>query len=214
MLAKSVLVRATFQIGPDFRLFGEMMRPVMVGFEREREEMVRRIHGAAGINVLVPGAADRLVLFDDAERDAGFLELDRHTHAGQAGADDQYVMIGQRLGGRLPAPFHRAWIGFGQIGFFQNQRNIFVRHRLAHHGVHHPPQQIVGWPYGGGTVGGRIFLQHRYQPVADARLQLRRDLLHEVPGAVNMRGHLVQQRRIRFAQMHQYHQQGLDIGLF
>ncbi len=56
--------------------------------------MRRDIASAAGVTIVPPGAADVVALFDDEKRfHAGFEELDGHTEAGKAGADDENIDI-------------------------------------------------------------------------------------------------------------------------
>jgi hypothetical protein len=57
----------------------EVHRPV-VGQERVRVQVVRRVDSGAGIVVLPPRAADGLVLLDDRERDPGEAQAHREAH--------------------------------------------------------------------------------------------------------------------------------------
>ena len=68
----------------------EVHRPV-VRSERERVQVVRRVHAGTGVAVLPPRAADGGVLLDHGERDAGALEVDRRADPGDAGADDEHL---------------------------------------------------------------------------------------------------------------------------
>ena len=68
----------------------EVHRPV-VGGERERVEVVRRVDAGARVAVVPPGAADGGVLLEIDERDAGLLQVDRRAQARHAGADDEHL---------------------------------------------------------------------------------------------------------------------------
>ncbi len=68
----------------------EVHRPV-VRSERERVQVVRRVHARTGVAVLPPRAADGRVLLDHGERDAGALEVDRGADPRHARADDEHL---------------------------------------------------------------------------------------------------------------------------
>ena len=70
--------------------------------------MAGRIHAAAGIHVLEPGAASFAVLLDNDVGDARFLQLDRHRDAGQTGTDHHRLEALQLRLGWLLAPGHGA----------------------------------------------------------------------------------------------------------
>ena len=107
MPAQIVLIRQPLHVFPQLVTPGKMVRPIVVRLKRQRVKMVWRIDPAAGIRVLQPGAADRLVLLVNDERNAGLLQLDRHAETGHAGTDDHHAKRRQRLVGRPRAPVHR-----------------------------------------------------------------------------------------------------------
>ena len=94
LVAQTGTVGIALDIGLDLVALGEEMVPVGVVVERVGIEVVGRVHANAGIGILVPGAANLVVLLDDGEGDAGFLELDAHADAREARADQQNVKIG------------------------------------------------------------------------------------------------------------------------
>ena len=55
--------------------------------------MIRTVDAATRIGVLVPGAADVRVPFDDLERNAGFLQTDAGEQARHARADDHHLEL-------------------------------------------------------------------------------------------------------------------------
>src|SRR3712207_7236158 len=50
-----------------------------------------RVHGAAGVPVLEPGAADVGVLLQHLERDAELLQADRGAQAAEAGRSEEHT---------------------------------------------------------------------------------------------------------------------------
>ena len=79
---------------------GEMMVPIVINGEGVGVEMVGGVDAATRIAVLVPGAADGVILLDDGEGDPRFLQLDAHGNARETRADDQCLKMPQRLGRR------------------------------------------------------------------------------------------------------------------
>ena len=138
--ADVVLVGAALQIAPQLVALGKMLRPVMVGREGVGEEMVRRVDAAAGIGVLVPGAADGRILLDDGELDARLAQLDRHAEAGQPSADDHRTEARQHLGRRPGAPGHAARVAVAEAHLLEQQRDVFLRHLLADADAQHLAQ--------------------------------------------------------------------------
>src|SRR5690606_15827073 len=91
-------------VAPDLVALGEVARPVGVLVEGIRIEVPRRVHAAARVGVLVPGAAHRRMALEDHEGNAGLLEPDAHADAAQAGADDDHAKRVQAGRARRPAP--------------------------------------------------------------------------------------------------------------
>src|SRR3712207_9135733 len=63
-----------------------------------------RVHGAAGVPVLEPGAADVGVLLQHLERDAELLQADRGAQAAEAGADHDHLEVPRRQLRRAAVP--------------------------------------------------------------------------------------------------------------
>jgi hypothetical protein len=74
--AHVVLLDHAQQVGLELRPGRGVVAPVRIQFEGIGVEMAGRVHGHAGVDVLVPGAADLRVLLDHVEPVAGFPELD------------------------------------------------------------------------------------------------------------------------------------------
>ena len=98
VFSQIVFVGDALEIIPELVALGEEVRPVVIGLEGVGIKMVRRIDAAAGIDVLVPGAADGVVLLQDDEGDAGLLQLNPGIKPGHAGADDDDLGIRARRG--------------------------------------------------------------------------------------------------------------------
>ena len=73
------------------------------GFEVVAEGVHVAVRPDAGVAEQVPGAADGVAAFEDGEIEAGAIALQMHggADAGQAGADDEDVVVG---GGHVCAP--------------------------------------------------------------------------------------------------------------
>ena len=92
LLAQTVLVRAMPQVVEDFRLRGELARPVGLRLEGKRIEM-------RGVAVFPPATADIGGLFQDQIIvDACLSQADRQAETGEAGANHQQPQGGFRAG--------------------------------------------------------------------------------------------------------------------
>ena len=113
----AVLVHHAFEVGLQFGLFGEEVRPLVGRLEAVAVEVISDVDPRARVGVLVPGAADARVLLDDGERNAGLLEPDGGEQSRLAAADDDdgEVVAGRRSdrdrssgssdrGRRVPSP--------------------------------------------------------------------------------------------------------------
>ena len=129
----------------DLVALGEEMVPIVVVVERVGIEMVGGVDAAAWVAIFVPSAADAVVLLDDGERNACFLELDAHAYAGEPGADHDALKFAQSLGGRgRRAPADGFGIAVGEVHLLEHQRIIFRRHVLTGADVEHVRQEIHG----------------------------------------------------------------------
>src|ERR1700704_1343664 len=104
MLANIVFERDFLEAVEQLVTLREMARPRISRAEREGIGVVRRIDAAAGIAVDVPGAAEFIVLLDDGVGNAEPAQGDPQRNGADAGADDQHVLLRQRLTGRRLAP--------------------------------------------------------------------------------------------------------------
>ena len=93
MAAQAVLVGDAAEIVEQDRLGGIELREVVIGLERIGIHVVLVIDAAAGIDVLVPGAAQIGVLFENGERHARLLQADAGEQARHAGPDNDHLQL-------------------------------------------------------------------------------------------------------------------------
>ncbi len=74
-VTNAVLIGALFEVGIEFVTLGEIAGPVGVSPEGIGVEVIRRVHAAIRVSVLIPSATHRVVLFKNREVDACRLEL-------------------------------------------------------------------------------------------------------------------------------------------
>ena len=189
-----------------------MPRPVRVGCERELIEVVGRIHAAARVGVVQPGAADGGVLFDDHERNAQRLELDGRAQPRFTGADDQHLETFQRFRSGTAAPGHFQRCGAGKAHFVTDHRHVFLRHWLADTHRQHAMQQFArGRRCGRAPARGDV--RHGCGQLFPQRLpERRRHAFHEVPRPVDMRRDFFQGVGVA-GELHIGHQQRRDVRL-
>ncbi len=131
--------------------------------------MIRRIDAAAGIAVLIPGAANGVVLLEDDKGDAGLAQLNAGVEAGHAGSDDDDFGVLQRGRAGRPAPLQapRGQAVAGQI--LAHHRDVVVGHRFAGRDRHHLAQErVVSLPRRPRS-SARDLREHLGEPVADLR---------------------------------------------
>src|SRR5262245_3814872 len=82
------------QVGPDFCLPGEGLRPARVASEGVGIQVRGDIAGAAGVAVVAPCPADIVGLLEDEEAaEPSALKTDRRTKPAEAGADDRHIGV-------------------------------------------------------------------------------------------------------------------------
>src|SRR5262245_47831099 len=82
------------QVGPDFCLPGEGIRPARVASEGVGVQVRRDVAGAAWVAVVAPCPADIVGLLEDEEAaEPSALEADRRTKPAEAGADDRHIGV-------------------------------------------------------------------------------------------------------------------------
>ncbi|CAB4546738.1 unannotated protein [freshwater metagenome] len=91
-------IRDFFEVRANFRLLGEVFRPVIGRFERIAIEVVADINTTTGIGVLVPSATHPSVLLDDGERNTGLFESDASKNTGLPCSDHHYWQRSASLG--------------------------------------------------------------------------------------------------------------------
>ena len=103
-----VLLRAARDVVEELVLARVVVRPVGVGPERVRVEVVGHVDPQVGVGVLEPRAADVGVLVEHRVRDPGLLEADRRAQAAEAGADDAHAEARERARRRGARPTRSA----------------------------------------------------------------------------------------------------------
>ena len=90
------------EVALGLRLFGEVLLPLPLVEQLLREQVRVRValgvEPRAGVAVPVPGAADAAAGLEQLHREAGFARAVQLVDAGDAGADDQHVDVGDRRG--------------------------------------------------------------------------------------------------------------------
>ena len=133
-------VGAVAEVAVQHRLGGVVERPVVALGERVAEVVVGVVDPAPRIAVLVPGAADVVVLVDDDEVDARLGEAVAGEQARHAGPDDQHAEVG--VGGDLvlaPGGAAPVLAAVGQLLLQQRQVGGDVE---AAHGVAHDAEDV------------------------------------------------------------------------
>ena len=185
----------------------EVLRPV-VGRERERVEVVRRVDPGARVVVVPPGAAHRLVLLDDREGDAQLLEVHGRADARDAAADDQHPEALRHVEAAL------VLVGEVQAELRRHHVAVLAGHRFAHGARQHLDEQLgrgLGDRHGPAGPPGQDGLE-RGLP----------DLLLDVLGeaGVVVVAHAAAARRpvgrlqpaVLAGHLEQHHQQRRDVG--
>ena len=155
------LVTHVLQVGPQFIAQTEVLLPV-IGGERERVEMVGGVDAGAGIAVLQPHATDRGVSLAHLEVDAGHLQVDGGTKAGDSSSDDQNLEVFGQSVRLVIEELDQPHLGCGELA-------VFGRHVLAHRDAEHANEQFV------------VGVRQRHGPAGLPRLdRLERGLAHLV----------------------------------
>src|SRR5262249_53305333 len=110
---------------------GEEARPVRIGLERIRVEVVGNVDAQVGIIVLVPRPTDVVVLLVDREGNPGLLESDRGAQAAEARSDDPDPKIFDLPAPRSLLPLEAAQVGASERTFFAHERDVGLVDRLA-----------------------------------------------------------------------------------
>ena len=118
-------VEVALQLG----LAGEELAPLVARLERVAVEVVADVDAAAGVGVLVPGAADAGVLLDDRERDARLLEPDAGEQARLAAADHDHGERRARAASS-DAEVDLARVGAVELHLLEEHGHVLVRHVL------------------------------------------------------------------------------------
>ena len=169
------------------RLLGEEVCPLVGGFKAIAVEVISDVYPSSGIGVLPPRPADACVLFDDGERDTGFLQPNSGQQAGFAAADDddgKLVPCGH--------PERRAGAGVAavELHLLEQHRNVFLGHRLAHQPLHHLVQQLGADRFGIGAAAVTVVGDDLQRDLADGGLVLfghvALHLVQEQPGRLQL----------------------------
>jgi hypothetical protein len=141
VLLHTEVAGAVAEVPVEHPLVGVVERPVVPLRKGVAVVVVRVVDSATRIRVLVPGAADVVVLLDDGVGDAGLLEPVRGEDARHAGADDQHgeVAVGIEVG---LAPLRAAAVVTPQRELLLQQRHVVV-HVGAAHDVLHDLHEVV-----------------------------------------------------------------------
>ena len=134
-LLHTVAVHDVGEVGLQFRLAGEVLRPVIRRLEAVAVEVIAHVYPGAGIAVLPPGSAHTGVLLDHGVGDPGLLQPDCGQQAGLAAADhdDREVGACRRAGlqvviaGVVAVEFH----------FLEHHRYVLVGHLGDGDPIHH-----------------------------------------------------------------------------
>ena len=137
VLANAVLVGAALEVRGELLLSGVEFRPIVVGLERIAVEVVGDVDAAARVGVLVPGAADPLVLLDHDEGDAGVAQADRRQEPRHSGADDHHLKALSERGRHRVVPVDVAREVVVERQLLEHHRDVLVGHRLADDEAHH-----------------------------------------------------------------------------
>jgi hypothetical protein len=181
VLADAVVVGRAFEVIPEFAALREQHRPVMIGGEGIRIEVIGRVDAAAGIGVLVPGAAHGGILFHDGERDAGLLQANGGAEAGHARADDEHAEVRRRR----EIGLRRIDAGGIEQGRFVRRRgqfdahhaNVFLTQGFTGGDGQHLVQQLAFGQRRRRCAGGGMRHQDVEQARADGLTQRRRHFL-------------------------------------
>ena len=210
MLADVVFARDLQEIVEQLLPLRKIARPWIARAEGERIGMVRRIDAAAGIAVDIPGAADLVFLLDDGVGDAETAKRDTERNRADAGADDQDMLLRQRLVGRARAP---ARVTRHKSHLFAHQRRVFAGDVFAERYAHHLQHQFIAG-IGDDRLGLAMFIQLEHGG-ADFVLDLLRHAGVRVRDQANVTLGPVGRLQPAFVagQVHQHHQQHADVAL-
>ena len=143
MLGEPVPLDDRVDVVPQLVALGEEGRPVGVGLERVRVEVVRDVDPQVGEAVLVPRPADRVVLLVDRVRDPELLEPDRRADAPEAGADDADGELREHVGRRRERPREVAGVAAVEVAFVAGERDVRTGDVLAGAEPHDVEQEVV-----------------------------------------------------------------------
>ena len=94
--------RDLVQVGPDLRLRGEATGPAGIRREREAVQVRGHVTGRAGVGVVPPGAAQRVVPLQHHQVvQTGPLEPGRRPDPAEAGPDDGHAEVGHHEAGPI-----------------------------------------------------------------------------------------------------------------
>ena len=136
-----MLLGATPDVRIDLGAAGVVVRPIRIGREGIRIEVVGNVDTQVGVGVLEPGAADIGVLVEDGVRDARLLEPNRRAEAAEAGADDADVEFVESARGGRVLPDESPRVVSVEIRFFDHELHVLGLDLLPGAEVHDAVQQ-------------------------------------------------------------------------
>ena len=139
-----VRVEDTPEVRPQLGMLGEVLGPVVGGFERVAVEVAADVDARARVAVLPPRAAGTAVLLDDRERQLRLGEPERGQQPRFAAADDDDVRVGAHVVGDLVGPRDRARVGTVEVQVLEEHRDDVVVERRAREERHHLADELVG----------------------------------------------------------------------
>lgn len=168
-----------------FALLGVVLGEIVIGLKRIRVVVARHVDAAPRVAVLVPRSSDIVVLLDDFEWNAGFLEPNRGKETAGPEADDQHGEA-RRHGDRV-VERDGAGVFSAEVHLLGVEGGVVGRHRLAgdpiHHLPHHLDAQLGRWRAGRVPPGAdgrqRVATQLGFLLIVEQALEF---VLHEPPG--------------------------------
>ena len=157
--------------------------------------MVGRVDADARIGVLVPGAADIVVLLENDEGNAHLLKADRRTQTRKSRTDDDDRHVRSRWVFIVLSPSDGPGVLRRHPHFFGEKRNIFGWYVLADGRAHQMPQPVRRRTRRCAS-GRRIVLQNFDEGIARAGFHTIGNAFVEAPRARDVRRGFVQQSRI------------------
>ena len=164
--------------------------------------MVRRVYPAAGVAVLVPGAADACILVDHGVADARFLQADRREDAGHAGANHEHVEVAPGGFGQV-AKGYPVGILVEDLEFRHQELAVGIVKLQAGDEVHHLLDQFGRRRRQFRKPGVPVGLQGLQGLVADRRLLFGRNATLWVPEQLATRPYLAADGGRIAGQVHQ-----------